>query len=90
LSGTRAADLDLHAARRRLLVDTAGIAVSAVGFGFVFGLAARDAGYSTVEAAAMSVFAFSGAAQFAAVGYVSAGLGWLPNCARIRTHCAPS
>jgi 4-azaleucine resistance transporter AzlC len=59
-------------------MDTAGIAVSALGFGFVFGLAARDAGYSTAEAAAMSVFAFSGAAQFAAVGYVSAGLGWLP------------
>jgi 4-azaleucine resistance transporter AzlC len=78
LSDTDGADAELRAARRRLLQDTAGIAVSAVGFGFVFGLTARDAGYSTVEAVAMSVFAFSGAAQFAAVGYVSAGLGWLP------------
>lgn len=69
---------DLRAARRRLLLDTAGIAVSAIGFGFVFGLAARNAGYSVVEAAAMSVFGFAGAAQFAAVGYVSAGLPWLP------------
>lgn len=70
--------LDLGPARRRLLLDTLGIAVSVTGFGFVFGLAARNAGYSPIEAAAMSVFGFAGAAQFAAVGYVSAGLPWLP------------
>jgi 4-azaleucine resistance transporter AzlC len=73
-----AGGLDLRAARRRLLLDTAGIAVSATGFGFVFGLAARSAGYSTIEAVAMSVIGFAGAAQFAAVGYVSAGLPWAP------------
>jgi predicted branched-subunit amino acid permease len=38
--------IDLQAARRRLILDTAGIAVSVAGFGFVFGLAARNAGYS--------------------------------------------
>ena len=32
--------LHLRAARRRMLADMAGIAVSAIGFGFVFGLAA--------------------------------------------------
>jgi 4-azaleucine resistance transporter AzlC len=69
---------DLRAARRRLLLDSAGIAASAIGFALVFGLAARDAGYSLVEACAMSVIAFAGAAQFAAVGYVAAGLPWLP------------
>jgi len=69
---------DLRAARRQLLLDTSGIAVSAMGFGFVFGLAARGAGYSPIEAMAMSVLCFSGAAQFAAVGYVSQGLAWLP------------
>lgn len=69
---------DLRAARRRLLLDTAGIAVSAGGFGFVFGLAARHAGYSPIEASAMSIIGFAGAAQFAAVGYVSAGLPWAP------------
>ncbi len=69
---------DLAAARRRLLLDTLGIAVSVAGFGFVFGLAARNAGYSPIEASAMSVFAFAGAAQFAAVGYVAAGLPWIP------------
>ncbi len=78
MSDDRGDHPDLRAARRRLLLDTAGIAVSAIGFGFVFGLAARNAGYSVVEAAAMSVFGFAGAAQFAAVGYVSAGLPWLP------------
>ncbi|OGO55423.1 MAG: hypothetical protein A2V85_16200 [Chloroflexi bacterium RBG_16_72_14] len=69
---------DLRAARRQLLLDSAGIAVSAIGFGFVFGLAARNAGYSPIEASAMSVFAFAGAAQFAAVGYIAQGLPWLP------------
>jgi len=68
----------LRAARRQLLLDSAGIAVSAAGFGLVFGLAARNAGYSLVEAIAMSVFTFAGAAQFAAVGYVAQGLPWLP------------
>jgi 4-azaleucine resistance transporter AzlC len=69
---------DLRAARRRLLLDSAGIAASAMGFALVFGLAARDAGYSLLEASAMSVIAFAGASQFAAVGYVAAGLPWLP------------
>jgi 4-azaleucine resistance transporter AzlC len=70
--------IDLRAARRRLLLDTTGIAVSVAGFGFVFGLAARNAGYSPIEAMAMSSLGFAGAAQFAAVGYVSAGLPWVP------------
>jgi predicted branched-subunit amino acid permease len=68
---------DLAASRRRLVVDGLGIAVSAGGFGFVYGLAARtDAHFSPIEAMAMSVFAFAGAAQFAAVGYVASGLAW--------------
>ncbi len=76
---TRAVDIpDLRPARRQLLLDTAGIAVSVIGFGLVFGLAARNAGYSPLEATAMSVFVFAGAAQFAAVGYVAAGLPWAP------------
>jgi 4-azaleucine resistance transporter AzlC len=67
---------DLQASRRRLIAEAAGIVVSAVGFGFVYGLAARDAGFSPVEALAMSTLAFAGAAQFAAVGYVVGGLAW--------------
>jgi len=66
----------LHAARRQLVLDAVGIAAGAAGFGFVYGLAAREAGLSVVEAQAMSVFAFAGAAQFAAVGYISAGVPW--------------
>ncbi|HEU0245375.1 MAG TPA: AzlC family ABC transporter permease [Candidatus Limnocylindrales bacterium] len=69
---------DLRAARRQLVLDSLGIAVSAIGFALVFGLSARNAGYSLVETSAMSVFAFAGAAQFAAVGYVAQGLPWLP------------
>jgi predicted branched-subunit amino acid permease len=58
-------------------LDGLGIIVSAAGFGFVFGLAARTSGhYSVVEAMAMSLIAFGGAAQFAAVGYIATGVAW--------------
>ena len=68
--------VDLAAARRRLAVESLGIAASATGFGFVYGLAARGAGFSPIEAMAMSVLVFAGAGQFAAVGYVANGLAW--------------
>jgi 4-azaleucine resistance transporter AzlC len=67
---------DLRASRRRLAADAVGIAVSAIGFGFVYGLSARAAGFSVLEAMAMSTLVFAGAAQFAAVGYVASGLAW--------------
>lgn len=68
---------DLRAARRQVVVNGLGIIVSAAGFGFVFGLAARTSGhYSPVEALAMSTIAFGGAGQFAAVGYVASGVAW--------------
>ena len=66
----------LTASRRRVLVDAMGIAVSAIGFGFVYGLSAREAGFSPIEVLAMSVLVFGGASQFAAVGYVASGLAW--------------
>jgi 4-azaleucine resistance transporter AzlC len=67
---------EVRASRRRLAADAVGIGVSAVGFGFVYGLSAREAGFSVVEAMAMSTIVFAGAAQFAAVGYVASGLAW--------------
>ena len=69
-------DATLRASRRELAVGALGIGVSALGFGFVYGLAARDAGFSPIEAMAMSTIVFGGAAQFAAVGYVASGLAW--------------
>jgi predicted branched-subunit amino acid permease len=67
----------LREARRRLVLDGLGIVVSAAGFGFVYGLTARSTGhFSPAEAMAMSLIAFGGAAQFAAIGYVVNGLGW--------------
>src|SRR4051794_1580053 len=68
---------DVAAARRRLLLDGLGIAASGVGFGLVLGLAARDAGLSPLEVAAMSAIVFAGASQFTAVGALAAGLPWL-------------
>jgi 4-azaleucine resistance transporter AzlC len=67
---------DVAGSRRRLALDTLGIVASSGGFGLVYGLSARTAGFSVVEAAAMSLLVFAGASQFAAVGYVASGLPW--------------
>jgi 4-azaleucine resistance transporter AzlC len=69
-------EIDVRSSRRQLAVGALGIALSAGGFGFVYGLSARDAGFSPIEAMAMSTLVFAGAAQFAAVGYVASGLAW--------------
>ena len=69
--------MDLQASRRQLLQDSLGIMVSAGGFGLVYGLSARAAGFSPLEAGAMSVFVFAGASQFVAVGYVLGGFSWI-------------
>ena len=69
--------MSLADSRRRLLLDSLGIMVSASGFGLVYGLSARAAGFSPLEAGAMSVLVFAGASQFVAVGYVLGGFSWL-------------
>lgn len=69
-------EMTVRESRRELAVGALGIGLSAVGFGFVYGLAARDTGFSPIEAMAMSLIVFGGAAQFAAVGYVASGLTW--------------
>lgn len=69
--------VDLRASRRQLLTDSLGIMVSAGGFGLVYGLSARAAGFSPIEAGAMSLFVFAGASQFVAVGYVLGGFSWI-------------
>lgn len=68
--------MSLTESRRQLLLDSLGIMASAGGFGLVYGLSAREAGFSPIEAGAMSVFVFAGAAQFTAVGYVLGGFSW--------------
>jgi 4-azaleucine resistance transporter AzlC len=69
--------ISLTESRRRLLLDSLGIMVSAGGFGLVYGLSARAAGFSPLEASAMSAIVFAGASQFVAVGYVLGGFSWL-------------
>ena len=61
----------LSASRRRLVAESIGISLSAGAFGLVYGLACRGAGFSLVEALAMSVFVLAGSSQFAAVGLVT-------------------
>ncbi|MHB8460276.1 MAG: AzlC family ABC transporter permease [Candidatus Limnocylindrales bacterium] len=73
---TAVAAIGLAEARRRLVLDMAGIVVSSAAFGVVFGLAAERAGYSIAEAIAMSTIVFAGASQFAAVGLVAAATPW--------------
>jgi 4-azaleucine resistance transporter AzlC len=67
---------DIGSARRDLVLASLGFAASGVGFGLVYGLAAREAGFSVIEATSMSVFVLAGAAQFAAVGLIADGAGW--------------
>ncbi len=63
-------------ARRPLLVEGTGMALTAAAFGVVYGLAARNAGLSLAEAIAMSVFVFAGASQFAALGLIAQAAPW--------------
>jgi len=67
---------DVGPARRDLVLASLGFAVSGLGFGIVYGLAARQAGFSLVEATAMSALVLAGAAQFAAVGLIAQGAAW--------------
>ena len=76
MPGIAAVAEDIRAARRDLALSSLGFAVSGLGFGLVYGLAAREAGFSLIEATSMSVFVLAGAAQFAAVGLIADGAGW--------------
>jgi 4-azaleucine resistance transporter AzlC len=68
---------ELREARRQLLLGGFGIAASGVGFGLVLGLAARNAGLSPIEVAAMSAIVFAGASQFTAIGALAGGVPWV-------------
>lgn len=69
--------MSLGASRQRLVLDGLGLLATAVGFGLVYGLATREAGFSVLETLAMSAFVLAGASQFAAVGFVAQGVPWL-------------
>lgn len=62
--------------RRRVFTDGLAISFSAAAFAIVYGLAARDAGLSFIEAMAMSAIVLAGAAQFAALGLIVQGVPW--------------
>jgi 4-azaleucine resistance transporter AzlC len=68
---------DVRRVRHNVLTGGLALLFSQAAFGIVFGLAAREAGLSIVEALAMSVLVYAGAAQFAAVGLVAQGVPWL-------------
>lgn len=70
-------DERVRSIRRGVLTGGMALVFSQFAFGMVFGLAARDAGFSIVEAVAMSLIAYSGAGQFAAAGLVAQGVPWI-------------
>jgi 4-azaleucine resistance transporter AzlC len=74
--GDRPPDPTARATRRQVAIDGSGLGVAVFAFGVIYGLAARQAGLSLVEAMAMSVFVLAGASQFAAAGFIAAGMGW--------------
>lgn len=61
----------------RGFTDTLPLWLGIAPFGITYALAARTAGLSTLEVAAMSLLVFAGAAQFAAVGLLATGGGGL-------------
>lgn len=67
---------ELGRVRRRVFTDGLAISFSAAAFALVYGLAARDAGLSFLEAMAMSAIVLAGAAQFAALGLIVQGVPW--------------
>lgn len=67
---------DLAVSRRRIVVDAVGVTLSVSAFALVYGLATRTAGFSLVDAMAMSTLVLAGASQFAAVGLIAAGAAW--------------
>jgi len=79
MQGSEQANRDelLRASRRRMYMDSLGIAASTPGFALVYGLAARAVGLSVLDVAAMSLFVFAGGAQFAVLGYIESGTAWL-------------
>jgi len=65
------------AARRQLFTETLAISLSVVGFGIVYGMTARAAGFSLLDLEAMNLLVFAGGSQFLAIGLLAAGLPWL-------------
>jgi predicted branched-subunit amino acid permease len=68
---------DLRAARRTLVLSGLAFVASAAGTSLVYGITARGAGLSPIETLAMSTIVLGGASQFAAVGLLAQGVGWL-------------
>jgi 4-azaleucine resistance transporter AzlC len=67
----------VSAERRRFVLEAIGFTLSAAGFGVIYGLAAREAGFELGDALAMSTLVLAGASQFAAVGLVDQGAPWI-------------
>jgi predicted branched-subunit amino acid permease len=60
-----------------MLLDSVGLALSTIGFGLVYGLAAREVGMTPLDVGVMSLVVFAGGSQFAVLAYIGAGVPWI-------------
>jgi predicted branched-subunit amino acid permease len=67
---TPASDDGTH---RSIIRDSLGVGVAVGAYGFAFGAASVAAGLSVLQSSLLSLFAFTGATQFAVVGVVAGG-----------------
>lgn len=68
---------------RRGFASAQPLAIGVLAYGVTFGLLARDAGLSVLEAALMSATVYSGSAQVATVGGLAAGAGIMASVATV-------
>lgn len=64
--------------RRAAIRNSLGVGVAVGAYGFAFGAAAVAAGLSVLQACLLSLLAFTGGTQFAAVGVIAGGGGLAP------------
>lgn len=72
MPGTRVRESLLRGAR-----DSLSLLLGIVPVGMAFGIAAREYGFSTVEACLMSLVVFAGASQFIGIALIASGVGIL-------------
>ncbi|TXJ04511.1 MAG: branched-chain amino acid ABC transporter permease [Aeromicrobium sp.] len=63
----------MDTSQRRIILDSLGLGIGVGTYGLTFGAIATASGLSVLQTCALSLFAFTGASQFAFVGVVASG-----------------
>jgi predicted branched-subunit amino acid permease len=67
----------LRASRKQMLLDSFGLSLSTIGFGLVYGLAAREVGLTPVDVSGHERARFCRRSAVRVLGYIGAGAPWL-------------